>query len=176
LRSDQIERPTAFLDRDGVLNVDHGFTHRADQIEWVAGAPEAVRLLNDAGFTVIVVTNQSGIARGLYKEAAVLELHAHMQTVLEAQGAHIDEFYYCPHHPDGTVKEFAVQCSCRKPGTGMLEQAAREWPIDRGRSFLIGDREGDMAAAAAFNIRGIKFDCATDSLIEVVRRELSGRS
>jgi D-glycero-D-manno-heptose 1,7-bisphosphate phosphatase len=176
LRSDQIERPTAFLDRDGVLNVDHGFTHRVDQIEWVAGAPDAVRLLNDAGFTVIVVTNQSGVARGLYSEAAVLELHAHMQSVLEAQGAHIDEFYYCPHHPRGTVKEFAVQCSCRKPGTGMLEQAAREWPIDRGRSFLIGDRDGDMAAAAAFNIRGIKFDCATDSLFEVVLRELSGPS
>ena len=84
-----------------------------------------------------------------------------MQDTLRAQGAHIDAFYYCPHHPEGTVKELAVRCHCRKPNPGMLEQAAREWPIDLDRSFLIGDKDDDMAAAAAFNIRGIKFDaCA----------------
>jgi D-glycero-D-manno-heptose 1,7-bisphosphate phosphatase len=172
LSIDQVKHPAAFLDRDGVLNVDHGYAFRPDQIEWVAGAPEAVRLLNEAGYIVIVVTNQSGVARGLYNEAAVRELHIHMQDILNTQGAHIDAFYYCPHHPEGTVKEFAVQCSCRKPGTGMLEQAAREWPIDRSRSFLIGDRDADMAAAAAFTIRGIRFIAATDSLIEIVRREV----
>ncbi len=175
MRSDQNKRPTAFLDRDGVLNVDHGYTYRPDQLEWVAGAQEAVRLLNEAGYIVIVVTNQSGVARGLYDEAAVRQFHAHIQNTLRAHGAHIDAFYYCPHHPDGTVKELAIRCRCRKPGTGMLEQAAREWPIDPHRSFLIGDKDDDMAAAAAFNIRGIKFDAATNSLTELVRREFAAQ-
>ena len=169
---DQVKRPAAFLDRDGVLNVDHGYAFRPDHIEWVAGALEAVRLLNESGYIVIVVTNQSGVARGLYDEVAVRQLHIHMQDVLHGQGAFVDAFYYCPHHPDGTVQEYADQCSCRKPSTGMLEQAAREWPIDRSRSFLIGDRDADMAAAAAFTIRGVKFDLRTDRLLDLVRRQL----
>jgi len=169
-------RPAAFLDRDGVLNIDHGYAHRPDQIEWIEGAAEAVRILNEAEYYVLVVTNQSGVARGLYDEAAVRSLHAHMQNVLSAQGARIDAFYYCPHHPEGTIKSLAVQCRCRKPGPGMLEQAAREWPIDTGASFLIGDRDNDIAAAAAFNIRGIRFDSRTTSLVDVVRRELAKRS
>jgi len=169
-------RPAAFLDRDGVLNIDHGYAHRPDQIEWIEGAAEAVRILNEAEYYVLVVTNQSGVARGLYDEASVRSLHTHMQNVLSAQGARIDAFYYCPHHPEGTIKSLAVQCRCRKPGPGMLEQAAREWPIDIGASFLIGDRDNDIAAAAAFNIRGIRFDSRTTSLVDVVRRELAKRS
>ena len=163
-------RPAAFLDRDGVLNVDHGYVHSADRLDWIEGAKAAVRLLNDAGYYVIVVTNQSGVARGFYDEAAVRQFHAQMQAELTAQGAHIDAFYYCPHHPEGKVKALAVSCLCRKPGTGLLEQAAREWPIDLGGSFLIGDKDSDMAAAAAFNIPGIRFDAINDRLIDVVRR------
>jgi D-glycero-D-manno-heptose 1,7-bisphosphate phosphatase len=174
LRSDHGKRrAAAFLDRDGVLNVDHGYTHKPEHLEWIDGAPAAVRLLNEAGYYVFVITNQSGVARGYYKETAVQQFHAHMQDALRAQGAHIDAFYYCPHHPDGTVKELAVRCRCRKPEPGMLEQAAREWPIDPGRSFLIGDKDDDMAAAAAFKISGIKFDAKVDSLVELVRRELA---
>jgi D-glycero-D-manno-heptose 1,7-bisphosphate phosphatase len=169
-------RPAAFLDRDGVLNIDHGYAYRPEQLEWVDGAAEAVRLLNEAGYYVLVVTNQSGVARGLYDEGAVKSLHVHMQEILSAQGARVDAFYYCPHHPEGVVKALAVQCRCRKPGTGMLERAAREWPIDIGASFLIGDRDHDMDAAAAFNIRGIKFNSQTASLIDVVRGELARRS
>jgi D-glycero-D-manno-heptose 1,7-bisphosphate phosphatase len=176
LRIDQGKHPAAFLDRDGVLNVDQGYTHRPDQLEWIAGAPEAVGLLNEAGYYVVVITNQSGIARGYYEEAAVQQFHAHMQDALRAQGAHIDAFYYCPHHPEGKIKELAVRCRCRKPQPGMLEQAAREWPIDLGRSFLIGDKDDDMAAAAAFNIRGIKFNSATNSLTDLVRRELAANA
>jgi D-glycero-D-manno-heptose 1,7-bisphosphate phosphatase len=170
--ADEVRRPAAFLDRDGVLNVDHGYAYRPEQLEWVADAPEAVRLLNEAGYIVIVVTNQSGVARGFYGEADVQKLHAHMQDILHSQGAHIDAFYYCPHHPEGTVKQFAVRCDCRKPGIGMLEQATREWPIEISRSFLIGDREDDMAAAAAFGIRGLQFDAAADSLLDLVRRHI----
>ena len=176
MRIDQGKRPAAFLDRDGVLNVDPGYTHKPDQLEWIAGAPEAVRMLNDVGYYVFVITNQSGVARGYYEEATVHQFHAHMQDALQAQGAHIDAFYYCPHHPDGTVKDLAVRCRCRKPGTGMLEQAAREWPIDLSRSFLIGDKDDDMAAAAAFKIHGIKFDSKADSLMELVRRELAAHA
>ena len=174
MHRDQSQRPAAFLDRDGVLNVDRGYVYRPDQLEWIAGAPEAVRLLNEAGYAVIVVTNQSGIARGLYDEAAMHQFHAYMQDALRAHGAHIDAFYYCPHHPDGTIKSLAVRCNCRKPGTGMFEQAAREWPIDRARSFMIGDKDADMQAAAAFKIRGIRFDSSANiSLADVVRRELA---
>ena len=172
MRIDQGKRPAAFLDRDGVLNVDHGYTHRPEQLEWIAGAPESVRLLNEAGYYVIVITNQSGVARGYYAEATVRQFHAHMQDTLRAQGAHIDAFYYCPHHPEGTVKKLAVRCHCRKPNPGMLEQAASEWPIDLHGSFLIGDKDNDMVAAAAFNIRGIKFDAHAQSLVDLVRRQL----
>ena len=172
MRIDQSQRPAAFLDRDGVLNVDHGYTHRPDQLEWVAGAPEAVRLLNEASYIVIVVTNQAGVARGYYSEEDVRELHTHMQNALKAQGAHVDAFYYCPHHPEGTVKELSVYCNCRKPGTGMLQQAARDWPIDLGRSFMIGDKDIDMATATAFNIRGLKFDLQADTLMDLIRRQL----
>jgi D-glycero-D-manno-heptose 1,7-bisphosphate phosphatase len=168
-------RPAAFFDRDGVLNVDHGYVHRPEQLEWIAGAPESVRLLNEAGYLVIVITNQSGVARGFFDESAVKSFHAHMQKGLAGRGAHIDAFYYCPHHPEGTVKAFAMACSCRKPRTGLLEQAAREWPIDQSASFLIGDKDHDMAAAAAFNIRGIKFDPRSQSLPDVVRRQLAAR-
>jgi len=176
LRLDQAKRPAAFLDRDGVLNIDRGYTHKSDHLEWIASAPDAVRLLNEAGYTVIVITNQSGVARGYYEEAAVQQFHAHMQDALRAQGAHIDAFYYCPHHPEGTVKDLAVRCRCRKPAPGMLEQAAREWPIDPARSFLIGDKDDDMAAAAAFNIRGVKFDSRVDLLVKLVRRELAAHA
>ena len=165
-------QPTAFLDRDGVLNVDRGFVHKPEDIEMVPGAAAAVRLLNEAGYYVFVVTNQSGVARGLYSEAAVERVHRHMQDILRTEGAHIDAFYYCPHHPNGSVAEFAIQCRCRKPEPGMLEQAARDWPIDFGRSFLIGDRDHDLSAAAAFHIRGVKFDAQTGSLQDLVRGQL----
>lgn len=165
-------RPAAFLDRDGVLNVDRGYAHRPDQLEWIDGAPEAVRLLNDAGYLVIVVTNQSGIARGLYDEDAVRRFHAHMQTALQGHGAHVDAFYYCPHHPEGSVSQYALRCNCRKPAIGLLEQAAREWPIDLSRSFLIGDRAHDLAAAAAFNIKGLLFDSHTASLPELIQQQI----
>ena len=168
-------KPVAFLDRDGVLNVDHGYVHRPERLEWVAGAPEAVRLLNEAGIPVIVITNQSGVARGYFGETDVQLFHAHVQEQLRARGAHVDAFYYCPHHPQGTVAEFAIACDCRKPKPGMLERAARDFAVDRRRSFLIGDKDDDVAAAAAFGVRGIKFDAKTQSLVDVVRKAIAGR-
>jgi D-glycero-D-manno-heptose 1,7-bisphosphate phosphatase len=166
-------RPAAFLDRDGVLNVDHHYAHRPEQLEWISGAPEAVRLLNEAGYWVIVVSNQSGVARGYFDEPAVKLFHAHMQVQLKAHRARIDAFYYCPHHPEGVVPQYALRCDCRKPLPGMLEQAARERPIDRARSFMIGDKDDDVAAAVAFGIRGIKFAAASQSLSDVVRAAIA---
>jgi D-glycero-D-manno-heptose 1,7-bisphosphate phosphatase len=140
-KRDRTPQAVAFLDRDGVLNVDTGYVHRPGDLEWIDGAPEAVGLLNQAGYRVIVITNQSGIARGFYDEEAVRLFHAHMQDRLAEHGAYIDAFYYCPHHPEGRVPQFAVACDCRKPKTGLLKQAERDFPVDKGRSFLVGDKD-----------------------------------
>lgn len=170
---DRSIRPAAFLDRDGVLNVDRGYTFRPEDLKMIPTAAAAVRLLNTAGFYVFVVSNQSGVARGFYTEAAVDLFNTHIQNIVKAEGAHIDAFYYCPHHPDGAIKELAIQCRCRKPQPGMLEQAARDWPIDLARSFLIGDKDDDLAAARAFHIRGVKFDAQAGSLVDLIRKELA---
>lgn len=147
-------RPAAFLDRDGVLNVDHGYVHRWQDWEWMPGAREAVRLLNEAGYRVFVVTNQSGIARGMYDEAAMHAMHARAGEDLAAAGARVDAWAHCPHLEDGTVRAFAVACDCRKPKPGMILDLLRQWPTDTARSFLIGDKKRDLDAAEAAGIAG----------------------
>lgn len=152
-------RPAIFLDRDGVLNYDDGYTHRIENFRWIPGAMETIRFFNDQGWLVFVVTNQAGIARGFYDEATVLALHEWMQTQLRQQGAHIDAFYFCPHHPEGMVKELAIECNCRKPAPGMLLKAMKEWPeIDINSSWLIGDKLSDLEAAARSGVRGRLFE------------------
>jgi D-glycero-D-manno-heptose 1,7-bisphosphate phosphatase len=150
-------RPAAFLDRDGVLNHDTGYVHTPDRFEWITGAREAVKHLNDAGCYVFVVTNQAGVAHGYYDEAAIHALHEWLNGELRRTGAHIDAFYHCPHHPEGAVAAYRRTCDHRKPAPGMLLRARAQWPIDWGRSFLIGDRDSDIAAAAAAGIPGYKF-------------------
>jgi len=156
-RSAAETRPAAFLDRDGVLNIDRGFVSKPEDFTWIAGAQTAVKHLNQNGYHVIVVTNQSGIARGLYEEAAVHALHNWVNEQLCAIGAHVDAFYHCPYHPEGTIEAYRRHSEHRKPGPGMLLQAKREWPIDWERSFLIGDKESDMQAAAAAGLPGYRF-------------------
>ena len=151
-------RPALFLDRDGVLNVDSGYLHRAEDLCWVPGAIETVKRFNDLGWFVVVVTNQAAIARGYCDEIAVRTLHAFMQRELQANGAHVDAFFYCPHHPDGIVAEFAIPCTCRKPAPGMLLEAARQWPIDLEASILIGDKDSDVVAARRAGVRGVLFE------------------
>ena len=150
-------RAAAFLDRDGVLNLDGGFAHRPDQIEWVDGAAEAIAYLNAKGLYVFVVTNQSGIARGLYSETDVLQLHGWMADQLALRGARIDAFAYCPHFPEGVMPAYRQVCACRKPAPGMLLTLMTEWPVRREASFMIGDRDTDMAAAQAAGVRGYLF-------------------
>ncbi len=150
-------RPTAFLDRDGVLNVDHGYIHESNRFEWIPGAKAAVKRLNDAGYYTIIVTNQAGVAHGHYEEPHIHALHAWINSELRSTGAHIDAFYYCPYHPDGKIELYRRDSEDRKPSPGMLLRAGRDWPIDWERSFLIGDRATDLEAAQAAGVRSYLF-------------------
>lgn len=149
-------RPAAFLDRDGVLNRDTGYVYRAEDFVWLDGAKLTVKRLNDAGYLVVVITNQAGVARGLYSEDDVARLHRWINEELRRDGAHIDAFYYCPHHPTAGNGVYRRSCDCRKPSPGMVLRAMREWPVDPAASFFIGDKEIDMQAAEAAGIRGIR--------------------
>jgi D-glycero-D-manno-heptose 1,7-bisphosphate phosphatase len=151
-------RPAVFLDRDGVLNKDaSGYSHKPEDLQWNNRAIEAVRLANQSAWYVFVVTNQSGVARGYYDEAAVRRFHEQMDIELAAKGAHVDEFRYCPFHPEGTIAEYRRDAECRKPKPGMIIDLLRAWRIDVARSFLIGDKESDCMAAEAAGIRGYLF-------------------
>jgi len=149
---DNLRRPAVFFDRDGTLVKDEGYTHKVENLVWMPGAVEAIRKLNDRGTAVFIVTNQAGIARGYYGETDMQEFHEAMQQELSKAGAHIDGFYYCPHHPEGAVPELTKVCGCRKPGTGMLEQAFREHLLDKSQAMLVGDNEGDMGCGEAYGI------------------------
>ena len=146
-----------FFDRDGTLNVDVHYLHDPEQFVWVDGAIDAIRWANTYGYLVIVVTNQSGIARGYYDEAAVQRLHDWMNAELAKHGAHIDAFYYCPHHTEGIVPTYTKACACRKPAPGMLLRAIAEYDIDPAVSLLIGDGEHDVAAAAKAGVKGVLY-------------------
>lgn len=150
-------RPAAFLDRDGVINHDDNYVHRSEQIRWIDGAKEAIRWLNDAGYYVFAVTNQAGVARGYYGEDDVRSLHGWMQGELQSAGAHIDCFEYCPYHPEGTVERYRRVSEMRKPGPGMILKLRKDWHVDVEGSFMIGDRDIDMQAAAAAGIAGHQF-------------------
>ena len=139
-------RPAAFIDRDGVLNVDHGYVFRVQDFEWLPGAIDALGQLQRAGYALVVITNQSGVARGLYTLADVDLLHAHLRADLQAHGVQLTGIYACPHHPDGVVPEYSVNCACRKPMPGMIDQAAREHGLDLAASCLFGDKASDIEA------------------------------
>jgi D,D-heptose 1,7-bisphosphate phosphatase len=154
----QCTRPAVFFDRDGVLNSDEsGYAHKPEDLQWNKNAIEAVRLANQSGWYVFVVTNQAGVARGYYDETAVRRFHEQMEMELAREAAHVDEFRYCPFHPEGTVAEYRRDAECRKPKPGMIIDLMRAWRIDPARSLLIGDKESDCVAAAAAGIRGYLF-------------------
>lgn len=143
-------RPAAFLDRDGTLVEDPGYLHRPGDVRLLPGAARAVRRLNAAGYAVVVVTNQSGIARGLYDVAAYDAVQRRLAELLGAAGARLDGAYYCPHHPDHTGP-----CACRKPGVRLFEEAARALGIDLRRSWFVGDKASDVAPARVLGGTGI---------------------
>ncbi len=162
-----------FLDRDGVLNVDKDYLYRIEDLEWIPGAKAAVAYLTELGYKIFVVTNQSGIARGYYKIKDMKKLHQHMQRAVAAAGGKITKFYYCPHHVEGTVPEYSIECDCRKPKPGMLLRAIQEYDINVHQSFLIGDKPSDIAAANKAGVRGYLF--VGGDLLEFVHRVLQQR-
>jgi D-glycero-D-manno-heptose 1,7-bisphosphate phosphatase len=147
-----MSRAAAFLDRDGVINVDHGYTSRRDQFEWVPGVLLASRRLHEAGYALVVVTNQSGIGRGFYAESDFEILSNWMRAEFAAAGAPLAGVYHCPHHPIDALGPYRTACDCRKPAPGMLLRAARELDLDLASSLMFGDRESDLQAAHAAGV------------------------
>ena len=147
-------RPCVFLDRDGTLIVDFGYVYRPQQLELLPHVAQGLAALRDAGFLLIVVTNQSGVARGFYDEEHIARFHAHLDQQLGAAAAP-DAYFYCPYHPQAVRDEYRRDSDLRKPGIGMFEQACRSFSIDVARSFMIGDKLIDMEFAARAGLRGI---------------------
>ena len=148
----QALRPAAFLDRDGVINVERDYVHRIEDFDLLPGVPTALAALQQAGYALVVVTNQGGIGLGMYTEADMNKLHAHLRGALAEAGVQLDGIYHCPHHPRSPRPEMRGPCECRKPAPGMLLQAARELRLDLPRSFLVGDKGGDVAAGRAAGV------------------------
>ena len=153
-------RKVLFLDRDGVINKDVSYLYKISDLEWVDGAKEALAYAHSKGYDLIVVTNQSGVARGYYKESDIQILHDYMALELDRSGAPILHFYYCPHHKEGIVTLYAVECECRKPKPGMIKQAIKDYDVNISDSFLIGDSQRDVDAAEAAGIKGYLFKCS----------------
>lgn len=158
-------RKAAFLDRDGVVNLDHGYLHRWADFEFVPGAVDAMRRLAGAGYALVIVTNQSGIARGLYTEADYQALTASLRGFLAGEGVPLAGVYHCPHLPGGKVAALAVDCDCRKPAPGMLLRAAAELGLDLGASVMFGDKPSDVEAARRAGV-GAAWRLATDGRVE----------
>ena len=179
-------QPAVFLDRDGTLIEEAGYLDRLERLVFFPYTVDAVRLLNRADLAVVIVTNQAGVARGIFPESFVAEAHAHLRDRLAAGGAHVDGVYYCPHHPDGTVDQYRRTCECRKPGDGMLRRAAADLNVDLARSVVVGDRWHDIQAGTTAGTRtvlvrtgygrteeqrpkpGVRADAIVDNLIEAV--------
>lgn len=144
-----------FFDRDGTLNEEIGHVRNAEDFRVYSFAARAVRLVNEAGLRAIVITNQSGIARGLIPESLVRRVNRRLTRRIAAGGGRLDAIYYCPHHPEASVKRFRVVCGCRKPAPGLLEAAASEFGVDLARSFMIGDRFVDILAGRRVGARSV---------------------
>jgi D-glycero-D-manno-heptose 1,7-bisphosphate phosphatase len=152
---EQKRRAAVFLDRDGTINEEAGYLDRLEKLRLLPGAAGAIRWINESGLVAVVVTNQSGIARGLFDEAFVARVNARLGEMLRAEGAMIDAFYFCPHHPTEGRGAYLKTCDCRKPAPGMLLRAMEELRIDRRCSYLVGDTLQDIEAGARAGIRGV---------------------
>jgi D-glycero-D-manno-heptose 1,7-bisphosphate phosphatase len=180
-----------FIDRDGTINEDVGYLSRPDDLVIYPWAAEAISLVNAAGMKAIIITNQSGVARGIYSEEALRVIHERLLEALRREGARIDAVYYCPHHPRIGGERYRRECDCRKPEPGMLHRAAREHDIDLARSYVIGDKASDIRLAARAGASGVlvltgygretladpdRWPCepviVADNLLEAVRRIL----
>ena len=165
-------RKAIFFDRDGTLNVDKDYLYKIEDFEWLADAPQAIRWANERGFLVIVITNQSGVARGYFSEDDVHQLHEWMNEDLARFDSHIDAFYYCPHLPNGSVPTYAKECDCRKPKPGLIDRACADFNVDCGASLMIGDKPRDVECAEAAGVRGVLY--RGGSLLELLKEETGG--
>ena len=155
-RNDSMEKSTAvFLDRDGTINEEVGYLDSIDKLKLFANTAEAIKLINKSGMKAVVITNQSGVARGYFSEDFVRTVHAHIQKILQEKGAVIDAFYYCPHHSTDGIGTYLQSCACRKPEAGMLIRASQEMDIDLTCSYTVGDMLKDIQVAGKVGAKGI---------------------
>ncbi len=164
-------RRAVLLDRDGVLNEDKGYVYKKEDITWLAGATSLIGELTRKGYIVLVVTNQSGVARGMYTEEDVRQLHTWMNKEFAKQGGRVEAFYYCPHLRNAKIKKYDEDCVCRKPRPGMIIQALSQYRIERDNAVLFGDSERDIAAAKRAGIDGYLFEGGNirDFVMEVLK-------
>jgi D-glycero-D-manno-heptose 1,7-bisphosphate phosphatase len=154
MKRNSSKKPAVFLDRDGTLIHDTGYLNRLSQIKLFPQTVPALKLLRKAGFYLFVVSNQSGVARGYFRESMVKKTNQAIQALLKSKGAGIDRFFYCPHHPQGKVKSFSKACGCRKPRPGMVKEAAKKFPIDLKKSYVVGDKVDDLLLAQRARLAG----------------------
>jgi D,D-heptose 1,7-bisphosphate phosphatase len=171
---ERLSRPAVFFDRDGVLNHDTGYIFETSKLKWIDGARTAVKAVNDAGYFAFVVSNQSGVARGLYEESDIRSLHRWMADEMASMGAHIDAFEYCPDHPEGTIERYRRENDRRKPGAGMITDLLSRFPVNADDSILIGDKASDLEAARAAGLQGYLF--SGGNLEAFVKQHLRPRS
>lgn len=164
------KRRAVFFDRDGTLNVDIHYLHRPEDFIWTPDAKEAIRYVNDAGYLAILITNQSGVARGYFPERAVRSLYDWMNAELKEIGAHLDALYYCPHHPEARLPQYRKTCTCRKPATGLIDAACARFSIDRSKSYFVGDSDSDMLCAQNAGLIGLRYEGG--SLLELVANSI----
>ena len=150
-----MKKPAVFIDRDGTVNEQMGYINHLSRFTMFPSVAEAIKLLNSQQYLTIIVSNQSGVARGYYPIELVNEVHAHMKTLMEKAGAIIDGIFFCPHYVKGSVPEYSIQCNCRKPKTGLIEKACNAFDIDMKNSYVIGDRYSDIELAVRLDIEGI---------------------
>ena len=150
-----MKRPAVFIDRDGTINEQMGYINHISRFVILEGTAEAISILNRNQFLAIIISNQSGVARGYFPIELVNEVHEHMIDMLKKEKAFIDGIYYCPHYAGGSVKEYSISCDCRKPDTGMVRMACEDLPIDMSRSYVIGDRLSDIELSQRARLKGI---------------------
>jgi len=144
-----------FIDRDGTINEQMGYINHPSRFIMLPGVPEAFRILNQAGFLAIIISNQSGVARGYFPMELLHNIHSVMKESISRHGGHVDGIYFCPHYPKGAIQEYAVDCNCRKPRTGLIDQACKDFEIDISRSYMVGDHYTDMEFAERAGIQGV---------------------
>lgn len=144
-----------FLDRDGTINIEKDYLHKIEDFEFEPGSLEAIKIFTDLGYEVIIVTNQSGIARGYYTERDLIKLNDYMIEKINDFGGKILECYFCPHHPEKGIEEYKVDCQCRKPNPGMLEEAIEKYEIDRDKSYMVGDKISDIEAGQRARVKSV---------------------